>query len=827
MQILLAALLVLKAAHLFDAHTGKVQSPGLVVVDGATIAQVGGTAPQGAEVIDLGDATLLPGLIDAHTHLSSESSASWYKDTLDGLLRSPAEQAHYAALYARRTVEAGFTTVRDLGANDSIDVGLRNAIARGDVPGPRMLVAVNAIGGTGGHADEPFPPETIVPPGVRQGICNGESECRAAVRWQIRQGADVIKFMPSGGVLSLTDPVDVPELSQEEMNAIVQEAHAWKRKAAAHCHGDLAAKMAVKAGVDSIEHGTFLKDDTLLEMKKRGVFLMPGPIGHVQPEDLGKMNYPEAIKEKLHAAQVAHPGMLKSAIRLGLRIAFGTDAGVGLHGHNAEQLPELVEHGMTPAQALQAATVVDADLLGVAGKLGALDKGKLADVIAVPGNALERFEQSMQHVSFVMKEGKIVKRAPRADAPAPRHIALTAARLFDGSSDTLLEKATVLIEGNRIVAVGRDVNVPADAQRIDLGDATLMPGLIDAHVHLTGQSSEDFARDFVEQLLRVPAESTLISRTYARRTLEAGFTTVRDVGSHDHLAVALRNAIDKGLADGPRMLVANYGIGTRGGHADGPPIPTDRAPPRTPETGVCAGADQCREAVRWQLKFGADVIKLMPSGGVLSLSDPVDVPQLTPDETRAIIDEAHAWHRKAAAHCHGDAAAKIAIAAGVDSIEHGSFLKNDTLAEMKAHGTVLVPTMMAVETVVRKAKQGKFPQVIADKALAAGGSLAHTLGEAVKIGVKIGCGTDSAVGEHGHNGHELVLMTQAGLSPLAALKAATSVDAELLGIADRLGTLQPGKLADIVAVPGNPLVDIATMERVRFVMKDGRVFKTQ
>ena len=823
MPILLAALLVLKAAHLFDANTGKLQSPGLLVVDGDKIAQVGGAAPAGAEVIDLGDATLLPGLMDAHTHLTAESSDSWYKDLVDGLLRSPAEQAQYAALYARRTLEAGFTTVRDLGSNDSIDVGLRNAIAHGDVPGPRMLVAVNAIGATGGHADAPYAGDKLTAPGVREGICNGADACRAAVRWQVKQGADVIKFMPSGGVLSLADSVDAPQLSQEEMNAIVQEAHALKRKAAAHCHGDLAAKMAIKAGVDSIEHGTFLKDDTLAEMKRRGVYLMPGPIGHVQPDDLSRMNYPQAIKEKLHAAQLAHPGMLKSAIRQGLRVAFGTDAGVGLHGHNAEQLPELVEHGMTPAQALQAATVVDAELLGIADRLGSLTRGKLADVIAVPGDVLANFDSAVQHVAFVMKEGKVIHKQPE---PQPQgRIALTAAHLFDGRSDTLLDGATVLIEGNKIVAVGKGIAIPADARRIDLGDATLMPGMIDAHVHLTGESSEDFARDFVDQLLRTPAEASLRARTYARRTLEAGFTTVRDVGAADHLAVALRNAIDKGLADGPRMLVANYGIGTRGGHADGPPIPTDRAPPRTPETGVCAGADQCREAVRWQLKFGADVIKLMPSGGVLSLSDPVDVPQLTPDETFAIIDEAHAWHRKAAAHCHGDAAAKIAIAAGVDSIEHGSFLKPDTLAEMKAHGTVLIPTMSAVETVVRKANQGKFPPVIAGKALAAGGSLANTLGTAVKLGVTIGCGTDAAVGQHGHNGHELVLMTQAGLSPLQALKAATSIDAELLGIDGRLGTLAPGKIADIVAVPGNPLTDITAAERVQFVMKDGRIFK--
>src|SRR4051812_22894641 len=300
LALLLAANSVaLKAARMFDARTGVIVQPALVVVEGQRISKVGGQVPPGAQVIDLGDATLLPGLIDAHTHLTAESGTSWYRDTMDQILRWPTEQAQYAAEYARRTLDAGFTTVRDLGALDYLDLGLRNAIEAGAVPGPRMIAALGYIGSRGGHADiDPFPPHRVPPLGVEHGICNGPEECRAAVRWLVKYGAGVIKFMASGGVLSLADPVDNPQLTQAEMDAIVQEAHAWGRKAAAHCHGDAPAKRAIQAGVDSIEHGTFHKPDTLALMQRKGVFLVPGPIlDPAEPPDFAK-KFPPPIAEK-------------------------------------------------------------------------------------------------------------------------------------------------------------------------------------------------------------------------------------------------------------------------------------------------------------------------------------------------------------------------------------------------------------------------------------------------------------------------------------------------------------------------------------------------
>jgi imidazolonepropionase-like amidohydrolase len=406
-------------------------------------------------------------------------------------------------------------------------------------------------------------------------------------------------------------------------------------------------------------------------------------------------------------------------------------------------------------------------------------------------------------------------------AASPHVVALKAARLFDGMSDDVARNVIVVVEDGRIKAIGG--TVPAGAEVIDLGDVTLMPGIIDAHTHLSFESGENYYRNYFEGLMRHPAEQALLASTFARRTIEAGVTTVRDVGSSEYIDVALRNAIAAGQIVGPRMLVAVHAIGATGGHGDSDPYPPSLGIAQLgPIDGICNGADQCRAAVRYQIKYGADVIKCMPSGGVLSLTDPVDTPQLTREEMNAIVEEAHLWGRKVAAHCHGDAAAKIAIAAGVDSIEHGTFLQPDTLALMRERGVVLVPTLMAAESL--KPRLASLPPAIAAKTRTAIASRDQLFRNALKAGVKIAFGTDSAVSRHGDNAHEFALMTSLGMSPAAALRT-TATSAALLGLADRLGTLTVGKLADIIAVPGNPLTDITATEHVSFVMKEGAIIK--
>ena len=407
-------------------------------------------------------------------------------------------------------------------------------------------------------------------------------------------------------------------------------------------------------------------------------------------------------------------------------------------------------------------------------------------------------------------------------AAAGPPIVLRAAHLFDSVSGKLVDHGVVVVSGTRIQAVGSNAKIPDGAKIIDLGDATLLPGLIDAHVHLSNESSPNWYHDWYDGIMRFPAEQALYGAHYAKATLEAGITTVRDVGSSDYISLGLRNAINAGVIPGPRMLVSNYAIGSTGGHADQDPVPPQRIAVEGPLQGVCNGPAECRAAVRYQIKYGADVIKFMPSGGVLSLSDPVDAPELSQEEMNAIVSEAHAWGRKVAAHCHGDTAAKMAIAAGVDSIEHGSFLKDDTLQEMKKKHVYLVATLFAGAWVGEHADE--FPPAIAVKARAAAAASQTMFQHAAKIGVPLAMGTDAGVEPHGLNGREFSLMTKNGLPPAQALMAGTAGGADLLGVADKTGTLVPGKSADIIAVSGNPLSDMKTVEHPVLVMKEGTVY---
>jgi imidazolonepropionase-like amidohydrolase len=413
---------------------------------------------------------------------------------------------------------------------------------------------------------------------------------------------------------------------------------------------------------------------------------------------------------------------------------------------------------------------------------------------------------------------------------ADQVVALKAARLFDGKSRALIQDGVVLVQGDKITDVGANVAVPPDAQVIDLGDATLSPGFIDAHTHLTSDYSGNYNERRLKELDLTITELAYTYIAHARATIEAGFTTVRDVGSritntHDFPDVGLRNAINRGLIVGPRMLVATHGIGASGGHFDPFSGFRDMIFGREPDwtDGIADSPDEIRKAVRHEVKNGADVIKAAVSGGVLSLADEVDVPQLTPGEMAALVDESHRLRKKVAVHCHGDQAAKEAIASGVDSIEHGSFLKPETLTLMKNKGTFLTPTLLASEYI--KGKLGQYPANVQGKAMAAYDARSEMFRNALKIGVKISFGTDAAVFPHGENAKEFKLMTDLGMSPIDALKSATANDAELLGVSQKLGTLEKGKLADVIAMPGDPTQDITATERVSFVMKEGKIVR--
>jgi imidazolonepropionase-like amidohydrolase len=405
---------------------------------------------------------------------------------------------------------------------------------------------------------------------------------------------------------------------------------------------------------------------------------------------------------------------------------------------------------------------------------------------------------------------------------------LKAARMFDGKSNALSTPGVVVVTAGKIAGVGTQAAIPPGAETIDLGDATLLPGFIDAHTHLTSMYSDDWKQNLIDGLQKTIAERALDASANARVTLMAGFTTVRDVGSSDYIDVGLRNAIRDGVVPGPRMLVTVHALGSTGGHCDhsggfraglfGREI--------DPLDGVINGPDQARYAVRLDHKYGADIIKVCATGGVLSLTDDVDTPQLTQEELNAIVDEAHALRRKTAAHAHGNEGAKRAVLAGIDSIEHGSFLKDETLDLMKQRGTYLVPTLIAGESLGERIDKGMYlPPAIIAKTRAALASRSQMFQNALAKGVKIGFGTDAAVYQHGRNAEEFRLMVDLGMKPIDALRSAALADAELLSLQDKIGTLDTGKLADIIAVPGSPAEDIRQTEKVFFVMKEGVIYR--
>jgi imidazolonepropionase-like amidohydrolase len=397
-------------------------------------------------------------------------------------------------------------------------------------------------------------------------------------------------------------------------------------------------------------------------------------------------------------------------------------------------------------------------------------------------------------------------------------------RLLDVKAGSLTSGVTIVVEGKRIAAVenGYSAVLPGDSV-IDLKSKTVLPGLIDMHVHLEGETSKD---EDLEMFLLNDADIAFRSAVFAKRTLLAGFTTVRDLGGSG-VNTALRNAINQGLTPGPRIISAGKSIATTGGHAD----PTnsyrkDLMGDPGPADGVINGPDDARKAVRQRYKDGADMIKITATGGVLSLAKDGSGPQFTDDELEAIVETARDYGMHTAAHAHGAEGMKRAVLAGITTIEHGTNMTEEIMDLMKSKGTFYVPTISAGRFVAEKAKEeGYFHELVVPKALSIGPQLQQTFGMAYKRGVKIAFGTDSGVSPHGENAKEFGYMVDAGMPPAEAIRAATLTNASILSMADRIGSIEAGKLADIIAVDHNPLTDIRTLERVVFVMKDGVVFK--
>ena len=398
-----------------------------------------------------------------------------------------------------------------------------------------------------------------------------------------------------------------------------------------------------------------------------------------------------------------------------------------------------------------------------------------------------------------------------------------AGRLIDGVTAAPRERVSILIAGDRITGVQEGFATPSGAAVIDLTRATVMPGFIDSHTHITGEGTTDA---IVKAVTLGAVDAAVRSTAYAARTLEAGFTTIRNVGADGGADVALKRAISEGIVPGPRIWTARHSLSITGGHGDQGGLRYDLGPDPTWRDGIVDSPEEAAKAVRYQHKYGADLIKFTATGGVLSINDSGDLQQFGEAEMKAIVETAHLLGMKVAAHAHGKRGMEAAIRAGVDSIEHGTYLDAETIALFNKHGTYLVSTILAGKTVAEMAKRpGALHPSVQEKAARIGPLIQDSFRRAYAGGVRIAFGTDSGVSNHGENAREFGYMVEAGMPPMEAILSATRNAADLLGAADRVGSIQAGRFADVIAVAGDPLTQIDQLQRVTFVMKGGVVYK--
>jgi imidazolonepropionase-like amidohydrolase len=838
--------LYVKAGRLLDGVHDVEQRDWAIVIDGDRILAAGPQSstpmPAGATVLDLSGKTVLPGLIDCHTHLSLR--ADRYEEIYD-FKDTPFDAAFAAVVHAKRTLLAGFTTVRDVGSLPFVMVDLRNQIDEGYVMGPRIVASGPGISITGGHGDlNDYSPETRVlmfPEEKDFGIADSPDEMRLRVREQMKYGVDVIKVMASGGVFSKGDQPGAAQLTLDELKAAVDTAHAGGRKVAAHAHGAEAIKRAVLAGVDSVEHGSLIDDEGIRLMKQKGTWL----VDDIYDDDyiLGKadeLHIPKEFVVKEKALGQLQRDNFRKAVAAGVKVAFGTDAGVYPHGDNAKQFFYMVKYGMTPAAAIRSATGDAAQLLGRAGEVGSLQTGRYADLIAVDGDPLADVTL-LEHVPFVMKGGEIVKAPAMAGAaaipaPAPtvssasapnQTLYVIAGHFFDGTGDAPKSSQVIVIERDKVkqVVPASAISIPRDATVVDLSDSTVLPGLIDCHTHLSFRADR---YDPIWNFKDTPLSTGFYAVVHAEKTLRAGFTTVRDLGSYPFAAVDLRDSIAEGFLSGPRVVASGPGISITGGHGDlndfSPQTRVAYLPDQS-EFQIADGPEEVRKVVREQMKYGVDVVKILASGGVLSRGDQPGAPQYSLDELTMAAAEAHEGGRKIAAHAHGAQSIKWCVQAGIDTVEHGSLIDDEGIRMMKENGTWLIADLYDSYYLIDHAKDIGLEDAILKKAMNVRDERENHIRKAIAAGVKVAFGTDAGVYPNGDNAKQFAYLVKFGMTPARAIRAATSDAAIAIDRADQVGTLQPGRFADLVAVQGDPFKDITLLEHVPFVMKGGAVVK--
>jgi imidazolonepropionase-like amidohydrolase len=430
-------------------------------------------------------------------------------------------------------------------------------------------------------------------------------------------------------------------------------------------------------------------------------------------------------------------------------------------------------------------------------------------------------------VCFTQPANSQETQSTQKSAPPPKVTYILAGRLFDSTSDSVRETMVIVVEDDRIKTVGSaaDVKVPSGAHVIDLSHSTVLPGLIDCHTHL-GSRADRYSE--INNFKDSPLMHTIFAVGNARKTLQAGFTSVRDVGSDPFMAVDLRNAINEGFAIGPRIVASGPGISITGGHGDlNNYSPQTRVAmfPEERDFQIADGVDQIRHVVRAQIKYGVDVIKILSTGGVLSKGDSPGAPQYTLDELKAAAEEAHMAGRKIAAHAHGAQGIKNAILAGIDSIEHASLIDDEGIRLAREHGTYLDMDIYNDDYLLNEAPKHGLPLENLEKEKMVGRLQRENFAKAVKAGAKMAFGTDAGVYPHGNNAKQFFYMVKFGMTPAQAIRTATTNSADLIGRAQDVGTIQPGKYADIIAVDSDPLADIRALEHVSFVMKGGMVYK--